>query len=181
VITSRAWRDSDYDALSELLATNAASGLPNPPVLLPGDLAWRLPGSEPNRNLQLFFSDDRLAGFAWFEPLTGFEFDIHHEITDTTALLEAILDWARSLRLSLPAAYPRFVDITNMEEWRSEITNPTKSDREAGHYLTTVCPEFDEDRIRWLTGNGFEPTAHYAPVYLWDLSQQIPAPEPGRP
>ena len=81
MITSRAWTDADYGALSELLSANAAGGLPDPPMLLPGDLAWRLPGSHPEQYLRLFHVDSELAAFAWFEPLTGFEFDLRRDLT----------------------------------------------------------------------------------------------------
>ncbi len=35
------------------------------------DVAWRLPGSTPERNLRLWYDDAGLAGYAWFEPETG--------------------------------------------------------------------------------------------------------------
>jgi ribosomal protein S18 acetylase RimI-like enzyme len=178
MITNRAWRDADYAALSQFLAVQAASGLPDPPMLLPGDLAWRLPGSQPEKNLRLFFSDSELTAFAWFEPLTGFEFDVRDEATDRAELMQQILDWTGEIRRSLPAGYPRFVDITDMTAWRQEITAPKQTSKEEGYYLTTVCPESDQERIRWLEGQGFHSTAHFSPVYLWDLRECLPAPEP---
>lgn len=178
MITSRAWTDADYDELSDLLSANAAACLPNPPVLLPGDLAWRLPAARPDKFLQLFFWNRKLAAFAWFEPPTGFEFEIDADLVEKAALLNALLEWACQTRLVLPAAYPRFVDITDMDAWRQEVTAPLKSDREDGHYLTTVCPESDQARIRWLTDQGFEATAHYSPVYFWDLNRALPESEP---
>ena len=178
MITSRAWRDTDYPAVSELLSVRAASGLPNPPMLLPGDLAWRLPGSEPEKFLRLYFSGSELAAFAWFEPLTGFEFEISANQPESEALLSEIFDWAQETRLSLPPAYPRFIDITNMTAWRQEVTAPRKPEQEDGYYLTTICPESEGVRIRWLAARGFAPTDHYAPVYLWDLSQPVPEPAP---
>ena len=177
-IESRAWSDADYPLLSELLSTNAATRLPEAPVLLPGDLAWRLPGSQPEQYLRLFFAESELAAFVWFEPTTGFEFDVRQDSPHEAALCESILAWASSVRLSLPPAYPRFVDITDMDAWRQEITAPAQSARDDGYYLTTVCPESATDRVRWLETQGFTATAHFAPVYFWDLQKHLPPPEP---
>lgn len=178
MISQRSWTDEDYEPLSNLLAENAALGLPNPPVLLPGDLAWRLPGSQPEKTLRLFFSGSALAGFGWFEAPTGFEFDVRRDAADGAAVLAEIIRWATTVRRSLPPAYPRFVDLETMEDWQAEITAPKPSRREDGLYLTTVAPEWDGERIATLEAAGFAPTAHHAPVYLWDLSQKLPAPEP---
>lgn len=178
MISSRAWRDTDYAALSTLLASNAASRLPEPPMLLPGDLAWRLPGSQPDRYLRLFFADSELVAFAWFEPLTGFEFDLKEGIAEPAALADEILAWATEIRLTLPPAYPRFVDITDMAAWRREVTAPRKPEPDDGHYLTTICLESDTRTIRWLNERGFEATGHFAPVYFRDLSGALPAAEP---
>jgi ribosomal protein S18 acetylase RimI-like enzyme len=178
MITHRAWRAADYDALSGFLAKQAANGLPDPPMLLPGDLAWRLPGSQPEKNLHLFFSNSELAAFAWFEPLTGFEFDVRDKATDRAELMRQILHWADGIRRSLPAGYPRFIDITDMAAWRQEISAPKQSSKEEGYYLTTVCPESDQDRIRWLKGQGFHSTDHFAPVYFRDLRERLPEPSP---
>ena len=177
-MAGRAWSDGDYDSLSQLLAANAAARLPEPPVLLPGDLAWRLPGSQPEKYLRLLFSEETLTAFAWFEPNTGFEFDVQVGAANQLSLQKAILDWACEVRLSLPPAYPRFVDITDMDAWRREITAPVRSTRDDDYYLTTVCPESATDRVGWLEAGGFEATRHFAPVYLWDLQKALPDPEP---
>ncbi len=177
MITNRAWTDADYGALSRLLSNKAASRLPDPPVLLPGDLAWRLPGSKPEQFLRLFFEAEQLAGFAWFEPPTGLEFEIAAAALDPDGLLAAMLEWATRLRRALPAAYPRFVDITDMDAWRREINAPSESDKEDGYYLTTVVPEADRICVDRLLSLGFEPTRHFAPVYFWDLEKPLPAPE----
>lgn len=178
MITHRAWTDADYEATSELLSDTAARTLPNPPMLLPGDLAWRLPDSQPEKYLRLFFSGPVLVAFAWFEPSTGFEFELRAGTLEDAALLDEIFKWAYGVRLSLPPAYPRFVDITDMEAWHQEIATPQRADRDDAHYLTTVCPEVNADRVRRLGEHGFEATAHFAPVYFWDLSRALPDPEP---
>ena len=178
MIESRAWTDADYGSVSQLLAEQAASGLPEPPMLLPGDLAWRLPGSQPDRYLQLFFEKGDLAAFAWFEPQTGFEFEVRVGLENRGDLLELMLQWAEEVRRTLPPAYPRFVDITDMASWQQEISAPRQSTRADGYYLTTVCPESDRQRIHWLTEHGFEATGHFAPVYFWDLRKHLPEPEP---
>ncbi len=60
--------------LSDLLAfvsIDAGARIPGAPYLMTNDVAWRLPGSTPERNLRLWYDDAGLAGYAWFEPEAG--------------------------------------------------------------------------------------------------------------
>ena len=177
MIRSVGWNDAALDELMALLSSNAAYRLPAPPMLLPGDVAWRLPGADPESNIRLICRGDVLEAFVWFDPDTGFEFDWRATAEDPEALLRPIFDWACERRASLPPAYPRFVDITDMDAWRREIENPDRGTDRQGHYLTTIALESDDFRIRALEREGFTACGHHAPVYFQDLTGLFREPE----
>ncbi len=177
MIRQALWTGEAIDGLMALLASNAAYRLPRPPILLPGDVAWRLPGSDPETNLRLFHRDDSLDAFVWFEPDTGFDFDWRATAGEPEALLRTVFDWAYERRSVLPLAYPRFVDITDMDAWRREIEAPIARNDRPGRYLSTIALESDDFRIRVLEREGFSACAHHAPVYLQDLTHPLPEPD----
>jgi ribosomal protein S18 acetylase RimI-like enzyme len=137
-----------------------------------------LPGSRPDKYLQLFFDGAELIALAWFEPPTVFEFETRADLADRAELRQLVMTWAADVRRSLPAAYPRFVDLTDMAAWREEVSSPKQTAKADGYYLTTVCPEADIRRARWLEAQGFAATGHFAPVYFWDLHERLPDPAP---
>ena len=167
-----------FGPLADMLARNAAARLPRPSPLMPGDLAWRLPGSDSKDNLALFHDEVGLAGFAWYEPDTGFEFDLRTGLAECEPLLRAILDWAEERRTSLPEGYPRFIDLKSMDDWADEISRPHQQDEHTGRYLTTVAFESQTRTVAFLEGAGFESTDHFAPYYRFDLQTAIDAPPP---
>jgi ribosomal protein S18 acetylase RimI-like enzyme len=141
---------------------------------MPGDLAWRLPGSGAKDNLRLFYDNAGLAGFAWFEPDTGFEFDLRHDLDIESA--RSIVDWAEQRRMEFPPAYPRFIDLESMSDWEQEINSPQGSADVDRHYFTTVAHESDEERVAWLHSVGYQTTGHFAPQYRWNLNNEIDDP-----
>jgi len=182
-IISEPFARNRFDLLASFLSNTAAHCLPGPSLLMPGDLAWRLPGSDPKRNLRLFHDESGLAGYAWFEPDTGFEFDLRPDLTDNHELIGAIVAWSESRRRQFPPAYPRFVDLLSMEDWAREINNPAPRPQSDERYLTTVAFESQRGRLDALQSAGYEPTGHFAPLYRRDLSQIIeiePPDPPGR-
>ena len=137
------WTKDAVPAMSEMLSENARRRLPHPPILLPGDLAWRLPGAEPETKIRLFRAGEVLNAFVWFEPDTGFEFEWRATLRDPDPLLQAVFDWACERRAALPPAYPRFVDITDMDAWRRLGKQPFR------------CPTLPADTISGI--GHFEP------------------------
>ena len=170
------WTPSAGDDLMTLLSSNAKNRLPAPPMLLPGDVAWRLPDADPGSNICLFYRGEVLQAFVWFEPDTGFEFDWRSTAEEPEALLRPVFEWAFERRAALPPAYSRFVDITDMAAWRREIEHPQRGTDRTGRYLTTIALESDDFRIRALEREGFTACRHHAPVYLQDLTGALPEP-----
>lgn len=172
-ITATACSADAFRALAALMSANAAGRLPGRSALMPGDLAWRLPGSAPEENIRLFHLNGELAAWAWFDPPTGFEFDLHHSLPADHFLVGDILSWAESRRAALPPARPRFLTLSSMSEWAEEIEHPQELPS-TERCLTTPAGESDHARTRRLSASGYMPTAHFAALYRWDLRQPVP-------
>jgi ribosomal protein S18 acetylase RimI-like enzyme len=139
------------------------------------DVAWRLPGSAPKQNLRLWHDDEGLAGFVWFEPFTGMEFDIRHNLDYGHPIAADMLAWSEARRREFEPAYPRFIDLRSMDEWTQEILNPRAPEADGKRYLTTMAFEEDAPRVAFLEANGYRATQHFMPDYRRDLTAPIPA------
>lgn len=177
-IDSKSFTGGDFELLARFLSVNAAQRLPAASLLMPGDLAWRLPGSAPEDDLRLFYDQDGLAAYAWFDPDTDFEFDLRHDLAEDGPVMHELIAWAEDRRRELPAAYPRFIDLQSMDDWAREIENPAPRTDHAAHYLTTVAFESDVARIDRLGASGFERTKHFQPLYRRDLSEPVESTSP---
>ncbi len=155
-------------------ASATAAGRPDAVYLLPGDIAWREPSAT---DVQLWYDNVGLAGYAWFEPLTGVEFDLRPDLSWDGPVASAILDRAEAQRRTLPEAYPWLVDLLNMEEWAEAVAHPKQPQPGDGLWLTAIASEKDTARVEALRARGFEATRHFQPEYRFDLSGEIPAPE----
>ena len=86
----------------------------------------------------------------------------------------ATYDWAHARRREFSPAYPRFIELTSLEEWANEIAQPWPPQPWDGFCLTTVAHESDTTRLEFLQRIGYEATRHFAPDYRRDLSASIP-------
>ena len=170
------FRRAGLDALLRFVAANAEARGDRSTYLMPSDVVWRLPGAGAKENLALWWNEEpALNGYAWFEPDTGLEFDLRADRPFDEVLAAEMLAWAEARRYQLPAAYPRFIELTSMDQWAEEIRNPTTRAAD-GRWLTTVALERDQARIDFLEAQGFSATGHFAPDYRRDLSLPIAAP-----
>ena len=94
---------TDLPQLNAFISANAVARAPVPIYLMTSDVAWRLPGAGAKENLRLWRDDDGLAGFVWFEPTTGMEFDLRHDLDYDDVIASDMLAWAEARQ---PAAQP---------------------------------------------------------------------------
>jgi ribosomal protein S18 acetylase RimI-like enzyme len=165
---------ADLSRLNAFISANAVARAPVPIYLMTSDVAWRMPGSGPKQNLRLWHDDAGLAGYVWFEPATGMEFDIRHDLGYDHPVAADMVAWGDARRREFEPAYPRFVELKSMDEWTEEILHPRTHRSDGRRYLTTMA--FDEDvrRVAFLTANGYRPTQHFMPDYRCDLRDAIP-------
>lgn len=164
----------DLPRLNAFISANAAAHAPAPVYLMTSDVAWRMPGSGPKQNVRLWHDASGLAGFVWFEPYTGMEFDIRHDLGYDHPIAADMLAWSDARRREFEPAYPRFVDLRSMDEWSEEILNPRVRPADGLRYLTTAAFDADTARVALLTANGYRATEHYMPDYRRDLHAPIP-------
>ena len=152
-------------------ASRSAASRPDAVYLMPSDICWRGPEAD---DVRLWFDDAGLAGYAWFEPPTGVEMDLRHDLSWDADIATAMLDWADERRRAFPAAYPWLVDLESMEQWADAVLDPgTRVSRE-GRWLTAVAFEADGPRIAALEARGYTPTQHFAPDYRLNLRGELP-------
>jgi ribosomal protein S18 acetylase RimI-like enzyme len=173
MITARPFTRGDFAQLDDFVATQAAR-VPQHVYLMTSDVAWRLPGSGPKQNLRLWHDGRGVAGFVWFEPTTGFEFEIRDDVGYGSSLAAEMLEWAEARRREFAPAYPRFVDLESMQQWADEILHPRASSDADGFCLTTAAFETDAARIACLEARGYRGTRHFTPDYRRDLAIPIP-------
>ncbi len=176
-LETSAFAAADFQRLADFMTANARARLPGPVTLLPGDLAWRLPGCRDEEDLLLVFDTGELIAWGWFDGPTDFEFDLRFDLPAEHPALALLLAWAEEQRRLAPPAYPRFVDLKDMDAWAAELDNPATQSKDDARYLTTSVLECDEARIAVLERSGYAPTEHFAPKYLHALDPAIPAPE----
>jgi len=176
--TARPFTRGDLGQLNAFVAAQAARA-PQHVYLMTSDVAWRLPGSGPKQNVRLWHDERGVAGFVWFEPSTGFEFEVRDDVGYGSALATELLDWAEARRREFAPAYPRFVDLESMQQWADEILHPRAPTNADGLCLTTIAFETDTTRIECLEARGYRATKHFTPDYRRSLA--VPIPEPRLP
>ncbi len=179
-IAARVFTRSDLSALLAFVSHVAVTRAPCPIYMMSSDVAWRLPGSAPKDNLRLWFDDAGIAGYVWFEPTTGMEFDIRDDLGYAHSLAAEMLAWSEARRRAFAPAYPRFVDLTSMDEWTNEINRPRAAQPDDGLCLTAMAFDSDASRVAFLAANGFQPTRHFMPDYRRDLNAPVPPSRLGR-
>jgi ribosomal protein S18 acetylase RimI-like enzyme len=164
----------DLPRLNAFISANAVARAPVPVYLMTSDVAWRMPGSGPKQNLRLWQDAAGLAGFVWFEPTTGMEFDLRHDLPYDHPIAADMLAWSEARRREFAPAYPRFVDLQSMDEWSEEILHPRERAPDGQRWLTAMAFESDTARVALLEASGYRPTRHFMPDYRRDLSLPIP-------
>lgn len=173
VVALRAFSSELLPDLIGLIASNAKSRWPEMTPLLPGDLAWQLPGSAPNDNLRLYYVDDQLLGYAWFQPPCTLLFDLADDADDRSEALREMLRWAELRQQDFDPGYPFYLSLQSMTEWAQAIRDLPQTPAEANRYLVTTVLGRDRDSLNVLHAEGFSSTDHFNPHLARSLEDLV--------
>jgi GNAT superfamily N-acetyltransferase len=176
-INSQPFSRNDFRSLLNFIANNARARWPSPTYMMTSDAAWQMPGSDPKNNIRLWYDDDGLAGYAWFQPTSDLKFDIREGLTISGGIPAEMLTWAEQRRCEFKAGYPFYIDLDSMAEWAEKILSPPAPKDDEKHVLVATAFESDEPRIDFLDQNGFAPTKHFEPYLARSLDDPIPEPD----
>ncbi len=164
--------------LEDLLAivtANANDRWPEATYFLNSDVAWGLPGSDPERNIRLWYDEQGIAAYAWFNAIVPAEFDIRHDIEYDDPVVDEVLSWLEARRLELPPMNPWLLDLKSMDDWRQALSEQ-RTQAPATEVISQVrSHDLQPDRIGFLEANGYERTDHFGYHLRRRLDDPIPA------
>ena len=171
---SRGFLRSDLPQLRSLVTENAKFRLPGACYLLARDISWRLPGSDPENNLRLWFDDSGLAAYAWFESNSAITFDLRHDINLDHPLSIEIVEWCTERRFEENCQIPWLVDLKSMADWEMALVENKPGLSGSSRYLQFMALDSDHQRIQFLESLGYEPTEHFEFHLSRSLDTEIP-------
>ncbi len=174
--TSKDFERSLLDDLLSLVTSNAQARWPEVSYLLNSDVAWRLPGSDPEANIRLWYDDLGIAAFAWFEVNSPCSMDLRCDLNWNDDLGSDLIDWLETRRRALPPLNPWLLELTSMQEWEQALEDGLPTAPGADRVLQLGVLEGDQQRIDFVSSQGFEPTAHFSFSLTRSLDIEIPAP-----
>lgn len=179
-VHSRAFNRLDFPHLLSLVSRIAALRWPQMSHLHVGDVVWQFPGSQPKDNIRLWFEDDRLVGYAWFQPPDVLRFDVVPALPSAADIRNEVLAWAEARRALFPVHEPFYLNLQSMEQWSDHLLHPSISTNDAGRTLFCSAFEGDAAEIAFLEQNGFRATDHFEPFLTRSLADlELIAPPPG--
>jgi ribosomal protein S18 acetylase RimI-like enzyme len=115
---------------------------------------------DPVANIHLWFDEDCLVAYAWFEPPLSVDFDLRPGLPDAGGAMREVLAWAEERRRSLgPAQHI-----------------PKAYASRGAETLSTQVLESDPERQRVLLERGYRKTAEHSMLYSRSLRTEVPAP-----
>jgi ribosomal protein S18 acetylase RimI-like enzyme len=155
---SRAYAGSaDLDQLIDFAQKATGARFPRSTYMKGGDVVWMMftPGFDPAANIRLWFDDDGLVAYAWFEPPLNMDFDIRPGVSSVDSLADEILRWAEERRRSL--GRPGNEQIPKAYAMLGENT------------VSTKALESDQQRIALLLRSGYARTDRFHVLYSRSL------------
>lgn len=177
MLHSKPFSRSAIDDLLALIANNAAARWPDPPYLMTSDVAWQLPGSMPEENIRLWYDDNGILAYLWFQPPGDIKLDVRQGVPLDDGVLGEMLAWAVRRRAAFSTDYPFYLDLESMDQWRDVLRNRPRHPLAGNRYLTASAFEHDGERTDLLVEHGFEPTPHFELHLAHDL-EKLPEPRP---
>jgi len=164
--------------LIEMISSNARIRWPKMTPLLPGDLAWQLPGSAPGANLNLWYRGEVLIGYAWFQPTCTLQFDIREQTPSSERIIAEMLSWGEARQLEFDSGYPFYLTLQSMADWADAIIDMPNRPADPRRCLVTSALEQDVARSTTLQELGYQPIQHFSPHLSRSLDDLEDGPHP---
>ena len=169
-------RDRLSDLFS-LITINAKARWPHVTYLMNSDVAWRLPGSAPKENIRLWYDEEGIAAFAWFEPNGPISFDVRVGLDFHNPICTDLIAWLEIRRRDFPRLFPWLLSLKSMRDWENALTDELAARPDPRMWLQVSALDKDEERRQFLARMGFEPTEHFSYALTRSLEDEIPEPE----
>ena len=169
-IHSSAFSRSDFPEFLSFVSHVAAQRWPQMSHLHIGDVVWQFPGSQPKDNIHLWFKDDRLVGYAWFQPPDVVRIDVDPTLQNSLIIRNQAIVWATARRTLFPVNEPFYLSLQSMDQWAEYLQHPPASADNARRTLFCSAVESDATEVAFLELNGFEATDHFEPFLTRSLA-----------
>lgn len=166
-----------YELLPEFLsfvAVNSRTRWPAASCLLTSDVAWRLPGSRPEKNLCFWYQRDELIGYAWFDANGPCIIDQRSSMSWDEGLARAMLAWLESRRLTIKALVPWLIDIEYIEGWEQALTDGVHLAEGTDKFLQVAAFDTDVIKTKFLEDAGYASTQNFQFYLARSLKDELP-------
>lgn len=170
-------KNYSVDLLPEFLhfvAENARTRWPAASCLLTSDVAWRLPGSKPEKNLCFWYQLDELIGYAWFDANGPCIIDQKSNVGWNEELGQAMLDWLALRRLAVRALVPWLIEIENMLQWEQALTDDAHIAEGTDKFLQVAAFDTDVIKTKFLEDAGYVSTQNFQFYLARNLKDELP-------
>ena len=157
-----------------LVSENARIKWPAASSLLTSDVAWRLPGSYPEKNLSFWYLDDELVGYAWFDANGPCIIDQKSSMGWAPELGAQMISWLEARRQSIKPLHPWLIDLENMAEWEHALTEGRHLAEGEDRYLQIAVFDSESSKQVFLEKAGFSPTRNFQYYLARSLEDQLP-------
>jgi len=171
-----AFSQARLPALADFMSASANARWPAMTPMLPGDLAWQLPGSNARQNLKLWYRQGRLIGYAWFQPPCNLLFDISDEVSARGEIAIEMLEWACTRQLQFEPGYPFYLDLQSMDEWAAAIRAGPPETANTERFLVTSVLDSNREMVDVVDAAGFLKSEYFEPHLAVSLQSLSPLP-----
>jgi len=163
----------------DLVAKNALARWPAASCLLTSDVAWRLPGSRPEKNLAFWYTDNNIVAYAWFQANGPCIIDqCAHEPWDDS-LGRDMLEWLEACRLAIKPLVPWLIELKSMAEWEQALIEGQHTAEGTEKILQVSAFDLDTRKKSFLEAAGYVATQNFQYYLTRSLEGDFPASNPG--
>ena len=172
--SSCAFEPARLSDLLHLVSANATERWPCATYFLNSDVAWGLPGSDPEDNVRLWYDAGGVAAFAWFDDVVPAEFDVRHDVGYDDPLVADVLGWLERRRRDFPPVTPWLLDLRSMDDWLAARAEQRSAAPASEVFSQVRSLDLQSDRVAFLQANGYERTEHFGYHLRRRLDDPIP-------